>query len=124
MKTLAIIQAHMGSSRLPGKVLMDLAGKTALERVVERTRRCPEIDEVLVATSSLRMDDDIEAACKKMNVPMPATRFPNPTLAVWTPKCLLARHWNVPARKRRRPTSAPMSPFTFMNIPSGLPCEA
>jgi len=70
MKTLAIIQAHMGSSRLPGKVLMDLAGKTALERVVERTRRCHEIDEVLVATSSLRMDDDIEAACQKMNVPV------------------------------------------------------
>ena len=42
--TIAIIQARMGSSRLPGKVLLDLAGQPMLRRVVERTRLAKTID--------------------------------------------------------------------------------
>lgn len=51
MKYLALIQARCGSSRLPNKVLLDLNGKTVLERVVERAQRIRAVDEVVVATS-------------------------------------------------------------------------
>jgi spore coat polysaccharide biosynthesis protein SpsF len=60
----------MGSSRLPGKVLMDLEGKTALEHVVRRTQRCREIDQVVVATAKLPTDDVIVRACAQMQVPV------------------------------------------------------
>ncbi len=70
MKTVAIVQAHMGSSRLPGKVLMDIAGETMLARVVGRTKRCEYVDSVVVATSTLPIDDDIEGACESLDVPV------------------------------------------------------
>lgn len=47
----AIIQARMGSTRLPGKMLRCIAGKTVLEHVVERARRATSIDRVIVATT-------------------------------------------------------------------------
>ncbi len=50
MRTVAIIQARMGSSRFPGKVMAMLAGKTVLQRVIERTKRL-HVDEVVVATT-------------------------------------------------------------------------
>lgn len=65
---MAIVQAHMGSHRLPGKVLMDIGGETMLERVVERARRCRLTDEVVVATSSQSLDDPIERLCDRMGV--------------------------------------------------------
>jgi spore coat polysaccharide biosynthesis protein SpsF len=68
MRTVAVIQAHMGSSRLPGKVLMEIAGKTMLDRVISRTQLCQYIDEVVVATSTLPIDDAIVRACEKMDV--------------------------------------------------------
>lgn len=63
MKTVAIIQARMGSTRLPGKVLLDLAGETMLARVVGRVRRARRVDDVLVATTTEAPDDAIEALC-------------------------------------------------------------
>jgi spore coat polysaccharide biosynthesis protein SpsF len=63
LKSVAIIQARMGSTRLPGKVLKDLAGEPMLARVVERTRRAQTLDEVVVATSDLAADDSIEQIC-------------------------------------------------------------
>lgn len=68
MKIVAIIQARMGSTRLPGKVLLDLAGQTVLERVVRRIQRCQYVDEIVVATSILPVDNDIVAACRQMGV--------------------------------------------------------
>ena len=65
---LAIIQAHTGSSRLPGKVLLDLSGKTVLERVIARTQACKRIGRVVVATSTLACDDVLEALCKKLAI--------------------------------------------------------
>ena len=41
MKITAIIQARMGSTRLPGKVMMDLGGRTVLDRVLNRTAHFP-----------------------------------------------------------------------------------
>jgi spore coat polysaccharide biosynthesis protein SpsF len=64
MTTVAIIQARMGSSRLPGKILERFAGKTALAHVVERTQACPAIDEVVVATTTATRDDVVVEVCR------------------------------------------------------------
>ena len=68
MKVVAIVQARMGSTRLPGKVLMDLSGETMLARVVNRLRRAKLINEVLVATTDQRADDAIVSECRKISV--------------------------------------------------------
>lgn len=65
MRTIAIIQARMSSSRLPGKVLLDIAGKPMLARVVERTRRARTVDDVLIATTTDATDDPIEDFCRE-----------------------------------------------------------
>jgi spore coat polysaccharide biosynthesis protein SpsF len=64
MKIAAIIQARMGSSRLPNKVLMDLGGATVLERVLHRLGRSGTIPELLVATTTAAQDDVIVEKCK------------------------------------------------------------
>lgn len=66
-KTIAIIQGRMASSRLPGKVLLDIADKPALVHVIERTRRARSIDEIVVATTDSALDDPIEALCQQQN---------------------------------------------------------
>ncbi len=65
----AIIQARMGSSRLPGKVLLDIAGKTMIQHVIERTRRARRLDAVVVATTTDASDDPIAAFAASMGVP-------------------------------------------------------
>ncbi|HEV8067404.1 MAG TPA: glycosyltransferase family protein [Planctomycetaceae bacterium] len=62
--TSAIIQARMSSTRLPGKVLLDLAGEPMLARVVERTRRSRTIDRVIVATTVESEDGPIVELCR------------------------------------------------------------
>jgi len=59
MNTLAIIQARMSSSRLPGKVLQEIGGKPMLQHVVERAQRARSLDAVLVATTSDPSDNPI-----------------------------------------------------------------
>ena len=66
MKTVAIVQARMGSTRLPGKVLLDLGGDTVLARVLSRVRRCRMVNQVLVATSVDAADDVIEEECRRL----------------------------------------------------------
>jgi glutamate-1-semialdehyde 2,1-aminomutase/spore coat polysaccharide biosynthesis protein SpsF len=63
MRTIAIIQARMGSSRLPGKVLMPLGDHPVLEWCVRACRAAPGIDEVWVATSTLSADNAIIELC-------------------------------------------------------------
>ena len=63
MKVVAIIQARMSSTRLPGKVLMPLAGKPVLAHVVQRSQACRKVDEVVVATSTDSSDAAIEQWC-------------------------------------------------------------
>jgi spore coat polysaccharide biosynthesis protein SpsF len=65
MKVVAIIQARMGSTRLPGKVLKDIAGQSMLERVVNRTLRADTMDDVVVATTKDADDDAIVDLCRK-----------------------------------------------------------
>jgi len=69
VKRAAIIQARMGSVRLPGKTLTDLAGRPLLWHVVDRLRRCRELDGIVVATSTGAEDDPIEAFCKSIHIP-------------------------------------------------------
>lgn len=57
----------MGSTRLPGKVLMDLAGKPLLERVVQRCRRAVHLDELVIATTHKAADDPIVELCVARN---------------------------------------------------------
>jgi spore coat polysaccharide biosynthesis protein SpsF len=58
-KVAAIIQARLGSSRLPGKVLADLAGDTMLARVVQRSRAATLVDEVVIATTTNASDEPV-----------------------------------------------------------------
>ena len=53
MATVAIIQARLGSTRLPGKVMKLLSGVTVLAHVISRVKACPLVDEVVVATTEL-----------------------------------------------------------------------
>lgn len=59
MRIIAIIQARMASTRLPGKVLADIAGQPLLARVVQRVSTVPEIDRIIVATTDTSNDDDL-----------------------------------------------------------------
>ena len=63
-KIVCIIQARMGSSRLPGKVLMDICGYPMLNWVIERALLAETVDEVWVATTTASSDDPIEDYCK------------------------------------------------------------
>ncbi len=60
---IAIIQARMGSTRLPGKVLADLSGKTILWHVVSRVRHVRAVDRIVVATTLGASDDKIVRWC-------------------------------------------------------------
>jgi spore coat polysaccharide biosynthesis protein SpsF len=68
MRTVAIIQARMGSTRLPGKTLQDLGGKTVLMRVVERVLRMQRINDLSVATTTNEGDDGIVEMCRENGV--------------------------------------------------------
>jgi spore coat polysaccharide biosynthesis protein SpsF len=70
MRVVAIIQARMGSTRLPGKVMKDIGGETMLARVVWRARRAKLLDEVVVATTNKSADTPIIAECGKLDVPV------------------------------------------------------
>jgi spore coat polysaccharide biosynthesis protein SpsF len=70
MRVVAIIQARMGSTRLPGKVLKDIGGETMLARVVWRARRAKLLDEVVVATTNKSADGPIVSECTKLGVPI------------------------------------------------------
>jgi spore coat polysaccharide biosynthesis protein SpsF len=75
LSTIAIIQARMASSRLPGKVLLDIGGtehrggQPMLVRVVERARRAKTIDAIAVATTTDPADDPIAALCTEHGYP-------------------------------------------------------
>jgi len=68
MKTVAIIQARMASTRLPGKVLCDIEGKTMLQCIFERVSRAQTVDQIVVATSTGGTDDPIDSFCRNLNI--------------------------------------------------------
>ena len=69
MKTLIIVQARMTSTRLPGKVLLPLAGEPMLTRLIERLRRVRRADGIVVATTTNTSDDPIAMLCEQLGVP-------------------------------------------------------
>lgn len=69
MKVVVIIQARLGSTRLPSKVLLDLAGEAMLSRVVRRVRRAKCADEVIIATTTESRDDKLVEFCAQQGWP-------------------------------------------------------
>ena len=67
-KIVAVIQARMGSTRLPGKVLMDVCGKPILEHVIERTKKCKKVNSIVVATTNKPEDKAIIKLAKRCRV--------------------------------------------------------
>lgn len=70
MSTLAIVQARMTSSRLPGKVLAPLVGRPMVVRQLERIARASSLDGIVVATSSDSSDDELTAVVSDWGVPV------------------------------------------------------
>ena len=68
MKQSAIIQARMGSSRLPGKVLKLIDDKPLLFHVINQLKNCKQLKNIIVATTNLPEDDIIEEYVKKLNI--------------------------------------------------------
>ncbi len=60
MKILAIVQARMGSTRLPNKVMQDICGKPAIQHVLERLNRSNKIEKIVLATSVNQENDKLE----------------------------------------------------------------
>lgn len=68
MKTVATIEARMTSSRLPGKVLFQAAGKPMLEHLVNRLKSVQSLDEIVLATTINHTDDQLEMFAKAMDI--------------------------------------------------------
>jgi spore coat polysaccharide biosynthesis protein SpsF len=68
MKTCAIIEARMTSTRLPGKILLPVMGKPLLELLVERLKCVHSLDEIIVATTVNPTDDVVETLTRKIGV--------------------------------------------------------
>lgn len=68
MRTVAVIQARMGSSRFPGKVLADLCGRPVLAHVIDRVSRATSVDSVVVATTTHPADDAVVAVAGELGV--------------------------------------------------------
>lgn len=70
MRIVAITQARMTSSRLPGKVLMQAAGRTLLEHHLTRLRRASRLDGVVLATTVNATDDPVAEMARQLGVPV------------------------------------------------------
>ena len=68
MRIVAIVQARMGSSRFPGKVLLTLADQPVLQWVWERASRIPQVDETIVATTTSAADDPVASWCARHGI--------------------------------------------------------
>ena len=66
MSVVAIVQARLGSSRLPGKVLADIAGDTMLARVVQRLRAASRVHRIVIATTTASRDDAVAAEALRL----------------------------------------------------------
>lgn len=68
MKVVCIMQARTGSTRLPGKVLKIICGKTVLEHDIDRLKRVKNIDEIVIATTTLEKDDILTEEANRLGV--------------------------------------------------------
>lgn len=65
MNVVAIIQARMGSSRLPGKMLLPVAGKPLIWHLVHRLQHCSTLNEIVLATTTNTEDDPLAVFCEE-----------------------------------------------------------
>ena len=63
LNTIAIVQARLGSTRLPGKVLLEIESKPVLLHIVNRLKRVLKVDDIIIATSSLKINSKIISFC-------------------------------------------------------------
>ena len=70
MKTIAIIQGRMNSSRLPGKILLDIAGQPMLSRVFTRASRAAALTDTIFATTDDPSDDPVAEYCEMGGIPL------------------------------------------------------
>jgi spore coat polysaccharide biosynthesis protein SpsF len=97
--TTAIIQARMGSTRLPGKVLREVAGNHILGHLIERLSGSSKIDRIIVATTTLPEDDAIAEWCAANGI-----------------ACFRGSDWDVLDRFYRAATSLEEQPDTVVRI--------
>lgn len=64
-----LVQAHMGSTRLPKKMIKDLFGQPVLWHIIQRLKNIQEADEIIIATSDKPDDDVLVDICQKENMP-------------------------------------------------------
>jgi len=69
-KTIIFIQCRTGSTRFPGKILSKINGKSYLEILYKRIKRTKRVDEVVIITTNLIQDNEIEDLCKVINAPI------------------------------------------------------
>tara|TARA_B100000242_G_scaffold283532_1_gene245895 strand:+ start:840 stop:2876 length:2037 start_codon:yes stop_codon:yes gene_type:complete len=67
-KVAAIIQARTDSTRLPNKVLANLGGKTLIGFLIERVKKCKEINEIILATTNNKSDDVLAEIANDLNI--------------------------------------------------------
>jgi spore coat polysaccharide biosynthesis protein SpsF len=67
MRTIIIVQARMGSTRLPGKVLKRVMGRPLLEYQIERLKKVENVTDVVIATTISQNDDPIKELCKELH---------------------------------------------------------
>ncbi|MDP3734106.1 MAG: hypothetical protein Q8R37_02665, partial [Nanoarchaeota archaeon] len=67
-KTIAIVQARMGSKRLPGKILMSLGEKSIVEHTLSALQQCKKIDTLYLATGSGAENNCLKEVCKKLRI--------------------------------------------------------
>src|SRR5690242_3699696 len=68
-RVIAIIQGRMSSSRLPGKILAEIAGQPMLQRVFTRTSRASAVTETIFATTTDASDDPVAEYCDFSGIP-------------------------------------------------------
>ncbi len=68
MNTVAIIQARVSSTRLPGKILKKIEGKTILEHVIDRVKAAQNLDDIIVATTVRKEDLEIVKLCASLGI--------------------------------------------------------
>ncbi len=66
-RTIIIVQARMGSTRLPGKILKKVMGRPLLEYQIERLKKIKEVSDVVIATTTNQGDDPIVRLCRKLS---------------------------------------------------------
>ncbi|MGN7614462.1 cytidylyltransferase domain-containing protein [Magnetococcales bacterium HHB-1] len=64
-----ILQARMGSTRFPGKSMMDLAGEPLVGRILERVKRCQRVDHIVLAIPDTPQNDSLDTLAKRYDVP-------------------------------------------------------